>query len=125
MDMIQDYLDLVVYQKSYSTALFVHEMTKAFPKEEIYGITGQIRRAVLSIPLNIAEGYGKRESVAEFKRFLAMSKGSCNEVKVLLQFSKDLGYIDDDRCKKLIADYNEIGKMLHGLMTNWKQYGKG
>ena len=118
--MIQSYEDLDVYHKSYNSALRVHVMTKGFPKEEMFGISGQIKRAALSIPLNIAEGYGKRASAAEFKRFLAMSKGSCNEVLVLLQFSKDLGYIDENSCNALKAVYDEIGRMLYGLMTSWK-----
>ena len=118
--MIRNYDDIEVYRKSYDSALKVHEMTKGFPREEMYGLSSQIKRAALSIPLNIAEGYGKRESTAEFKRFLAMSKGSCNEVQVLLHFVKDLRYIDEGSHDKLTAAYDEIGKMLNGLIKNWK-----
>ncbi len=91
--MIRGYEDLVAYQKSYEMALRIHRITEKFPREERYGVSDQIRRASLSIPLNIAEGYGKKESAAEFKRFLAMSKGSSNEVTVLVKFCRDLGYI--------------------------------
>ena len=118
--MIRSYEDIEAYRKSYNSALKVYEVTKGFPKEEMYGISSQVKRAALSIPLNIAEGYGKRESAAEFKRYLAMSKGSCNEVQVLIRFTKDLGYIDDKNHDALIEAYDEIGKMLSGLIKNWK-----
>ena len=119
-EMIQDYEDLKVYQSSYALSLKVYELTKAMPKSEAYGMIGQARRASLSIPLNIAEGYGKRESAAEFRRYLMMAKGSCNEMKVIADFCKDLGYIDPKAHEELKNSYDEIGEMLHGLITKWK-----
>ena len=74
------YKELKVYKRSYKAAKAIYEMTVGFPNEERYGITNQLRRAALSIPLNIAEGYAKRESQEEFKRFLMMALGSSNEV---------------------------------------------
>ncbi len=71
-------------------------MTEGYPEEEKYGITSQMRRAAVSITLNISEGNAKRESASEFKRFLMMAMGSANEQSVLLEFSKDLGYIDEE-----------------------------
>ena len=118
--MIQGYEDIVAYQKSYELALRVYEMAKGLPKEEMFGLSSQIKRAALSIPLNIAEGYGKRASAAEFKRFLAMSKGSCNEVQVLLHFIRDMEYIDATRHDTLYAGYDEVGKILNGLIQSWK-----
>ena len=88
-------------------------MTERFPKDEMYGMTSQIRRAATSIPLNIAEGYAKRESQAEFKRYLMMALGSSDEIQVLLSFAKDLGYIDLETYEKSREVYKEIAKMLN------------
>ena len=118
--MIQDYEDLEVYQKSYKKALEIYEISKALPKDEAYGLTSQMKRAAISISLNIAEGYGKRRSAAEFKRFLTMAKGSCNEMKVIVDFCRDLEYISLKAHNELKASYDEIGKMLNGLINKWQ-----
>jgi len=118
--MIQSYEDISAYQKSYQLALKVYELAKKLPKEERYGLIDQIKRAALSIPLNIAEGYGKRSSVLDFKRFLSMSMGSCNEMLVLLHFTLDMQYIEQAEYEGLKAGYDEAAKMLHGLIKNWK-----
>ena len=118
--MIQNYEDLEVYRKSYKSALRSYAMSRKLPKEEMYGLASQVRRAALSVPLNIAEGYGKRESAAEFKRFLSMAKGSCDEMKVLADFMKDLGFIGEEEHRTVRGGYDEIGKMLYALMKKWK-----
>ena len=105
-----NYKDLKVYEKSYAAALEVYRLTKDFPKDETFGLVGQLKRAATSIPLNIAEGYGKRGSEAEFKRFLSMSLGSSDEMRVLINFSHDLGYIKEDVYQALSVKYDEIGK---------------
>ncbi len=110
------YKELKIYQKSYETAKEIYEKTKKFPREEIYGITSQIRRAALSIPLNITEGYAKRESQAEYKRFLTMAIGSSNEMQVLIDFTKDIGYINEEEHKELSEEYEEISRMLNGYI---------
>ena len=112
------YEDLKVYEKSYKSALSIYRMTERFPKEEIYGLTSQIRRAATSIPLNIAEGYAKRESQAEFKRYLTMALGSSDEMQVLLNFVKDLGYINLETYKKSREVYKEIAKMLNSMVRS-------
>ena len=76
MNCVSGYKELKVYKRSYKAAKAIYEMTRKYPEEEKYGITNQLRRASLSIPLNIAEGYAKRESQEEFKRFLMMALGS-------------------------------------------------
>ena len=106
------YKELQVYQKGYAAARSVYKITERYPKEEVYGIIGQMRRAAVSIPLNIAEGYAKKESQTEFGRFLDMAKGSANEMSVLIEISKDLGYIDKETYEKAIEAYEEIGRML-------------
>ena len=118
--MIQSFKDIKVYQRSYTVMIELYKKVQGFPKEELYGLTSQIKRASTSIPLNIAEGYGKRENANEFKRFLLMAIGSCDEMKVLLDISKDLGFIDSEFHRIKEQEYDEIGKMLRGLRNNWK-----
>ena len=110
------YRNLKVYEKSYRAGLSVYELTKGYPEEEKYGITSQMRRASVSIPLNIAEGYAKKSSQEEFKRFLLMAIGSANEMSVLLEYSKDLGYISPQKYEKAAKEYDEIGRMLSNLI---------
>ena len=118
--MITSYKDLEVYKESYSTALEMHKMTREYPEYEKYEMGGQLRRAAMSIPMNIAEGYGKKESILDFKRFLRMSLGSCNEVQVLLDFSKDLNYIRDEQHQIMWERYNVLGKRISTLIEKWK-----
>ena len=114
------YKELKVYKRSYKAAKAIYERTVGFPNEERYGITNQLRRAALSIPLNIAEGYAKRESQEEFKRFLMMALGSSNEVLVLIDFSKDVGYISGEKHSKAFAEYEEIASMLNSFIQSVK-----
>ena len=115
---VSGYKELKVYNRSYRAAKAIYEMTVRFPKEERYGITGQMRRASLSIPLNIAEGYAKRESQEEFRRFLLMAIGSSNEMLVLIDFSKDVGYISEEKHRKAFAEYEEIASMLNTFIRS-------
>ena len=115
---MKSYKDLLVYQRSYEQALLMYEFTKSFPREEQYGLASQIRRAAASIPLNIAEGYGKVEQGKELVRFLSMAKGSSAELEVLLSFSRDLGYISEDVYREAAATQEEVGKMLTGLIKS-------
>ena len=118
--MIESYKDLEVYQTSYMLALKIHQMTQKFPRHETYEIGSQIRRASISIPLNIAEGYGKKKSSKDFKRFLSMSLGSCNEMQVLLDFIKDLHYINENQYSILYEKYTVLGKRIYTLMEKWQ-----
>ncbi len=117
--MIKSYKDLEIYQTSYKLALNIHQLTQKFPKHETYEIGSQIRRASISIPLNIAEGYGKKKSTKDFIRFLAMALGSCNEMEVLLDFTKDLGYVSKEKYIKLYEEYNVLGRRIYALMEKW------
>ncbi len=118
--MIQSFRDLQVYEKSYKLSIEMYRYANTLPSEERYGLISQIKRASTSIPLNIAEGYGKRESAAEFKRYLLMAKGSCNEMQVLLDMSKDLRYMSEADHGSLAEAYDEIARMLSGLIAKWK-----
>ena len=109
---VKSYEELVVWQKAMLLAKRVYDVQKQLPKEEMYGLGDQIRRAVVSIPSNIAEGFG-RGSDAEFKRFLAIARGSLFEVKTQLQLAESLGYLRlDEEISSLI---DEVGKLLNGL----------
>ena len=118
---MSSFRDLAVYQRSYKASIEMYRIVRErFPKEEIFGLASQIKRASTSIPLNIAEGYGKRESINEVKRFLLMAIGSCDEMRVLIDMSRDLGFIDEHTHGYYEKEYDEIGKMLTGLRKNWK-----
>ena len=109
------YRDLIVWQKAMKLAKETYLLTKSFPKEELYGLTSQIRRCAISIPSNIAEGKG-RNSDKEFVRFLQISLGSVYELQTQLELSLELGYISniDDLLNLSI----EIEKMINALITN-------
>lgn len=118
------YRKLQIYERSYAAALAVYKMTQEFPRREQGGITDQMRRASVSIPLNIAEGYAKKESQKEFRRFLMMAVGSTDELRVLLDFAKDLGYVDEARHEKADKEYEEIKRMLTVFMRRIRENGK-
>ena len=118
--MIKGFKDLEVYQKAYSNSLEIHRLSLTFPKFELTELGSQIRRATKSIALNIAEGFGKNSSIEEFKRFLRMSRGSCDEVRVQLDYCKDLGYISEEQYSMLANEYESIGKMLTNMLKNWQ-----
>jgi four helix bundle protein len=118
--MIKSYRDLEVYQRAYNLALRVHRITLDFPKYETTELGGQLRRAALSIPINIGEGYGRKSSVADFKRFLIMALGSCDEVRIELDFAKDLGYIDEEKHEELTNEYIILGKQIRVLHEKWE-----
>ena len=111
---------LDVYRKSYELALSIYRFSETLPSDEKYGLISQMKRASLSVPLNIAEGYGKQSSGNEYKRFLSMAKGSCGEMMVLLNFLKDLGQLEETHHKKYCEKYEEIEKMLYGLIKTVK-----
>ncbi len=116
---MQDYKKLKVWEKSNKIALDVYSLTAEFPVEEKYGITSQIRRAVISIPTNIAEGTG-RGSNKDFNRFLHISMGSASEVDYLLLLAKDLKFFDQNVYSKISDDLFEVKKMLTGLIKKVK-----
>ena len=115
---VKSYKEMTVYKKAYRQALNVYELTKKFPKDEAYGLTSQIRRASVGIPLCIAEGYGKHETGKELLRFLSMARGSSAETEVLLDFAKDFGYISEAEHREAVELQEEVGRMLTGLMKS-------
>ena len=118
--MIKGYHDLEVYQKGYRLALDVHRMSKSFPNHEMYEIGSQLRRAAISIPLNIAEGYGRKKYKDDFKRFLINALGSCNEVSVLVDMIREIGYITEQQHRELKEEYDHLGRQINKLVQTWK-----
>ena len=113
---IKSFEDLRVYQQAYELVLKCHELTRTFPEYEKRELGSQIRRAAVSIPANIAEGYGRKNSAKEFKHFLRNALGSSNEMIVLLKISRDLGYLGE---VGIIEEYDTLGKQLFKLIERW------
>ena len=117
---VRSYRDLRIYQRSYETALEVHQLTLKFPAFERGELGSQLRRASKSVPINIAEGYGRKKSADDFRRFLVIALGSCDEVAVLIDFAHDLKYLDGKQYARLKALYEEIGKGINKTIQVWK-----
>lgn len=114
--MIRSHKDLIVYQLSMDLVIDVYRITKAFPKEELYGLTAQIKRACVSVPSNIAEGAGRRGK-AEFIRFLYIAMGSLSEVDTQLEIAGRLSFFEADEriLKKINLIKNMIAKLIKSL----------
>ena len=117
---IRTYHDLDVFREAYAGALDVSRLAKRFPAVEQYELARQHRRSARSIPANIVEGWGKRASAPEFKRYLQIAIGSCDETKMWLDLSKDEGYISENERKEARDRYNRIGAMLGSLWKQWR-----
>lgn len=110
---VQPFTDLKVWQHGHRLVLAIYRLTAAFPSDERFGITSQLRRAAVSVPTNIAEG-SKRLTDAEFARFLNIAEGSLVETQYLLMLSRDLSFAGAE-VDALLAKTTEAAKMLHGL----------
>jgi four helix bundle protein len=95
----------------------VYRCTQAFPKIETYGLTAQLRRAVISVPSNIAEGQG-RLSTGVFRQFLGNARGSLMEVETQILIARDLGYVDQNQSDSLLTNAAEVGRILNGLLAS-------
>ncbi|HYX70612.1 MAG TPA: four helix bundle protein [Terriglobales bacterium] len=113
----QSYRDLIAWQKSIDLVADIYRATQPFPKDELYGLVSQLRRAAVSVPSNIAEGQG-RKSQAEFRHFLHNSSGSLMEVETQLTIARRLGYITSDCESELLRRTNEIGRIINGLLSS-------
>ncbi len=113
---MKDFRDLVVWQKSHKLTLDVYDATRKFPKEELYGLVSQLRRACSSIPCNIAEGCGRRGN-GEFHKFLQIATGSASEVEYQLLLSHELGYLNSAEFIELSKAVVEVKRMLAGLIA--------
>lgn len=113
---MRNFRQLTVWQKAHQFTLAAYQASTCFPKEEIYGLTSQLRRAAISIPANIAEGYG-RGGDGELGHFLRIASGSANEVEYHLLLAHDLGYLEEDLYQQLEHDVIELKRMLVGFIN--------
>jgi four helix bundle protein len=118
---VKSYKDLVVWQKGIMLVDLVYAVTGKFPKEEMYGLTNQIRRAAVSIPANIAEGWG-RDSTKNYLQFLRISRGSLYEVETMLTISFNQKYLDETSLITLTDKISEVGRMLNTLIKKLTDY---
>lgn len=112
---MKDFRNLNVWQRAYQLTLDVYKATKRFPKEELYGLTSQVRRSAASIPANIAEGCG-RNGDAEFGRFLHIAMGSASELEFHLLLARDLDFLDESEHGSLSTQTIEVKRMLSALI---------
>jgi len=115
--------DLLAYQKSFSLAMKIFEITKLFPKEEMYSLTDQMRRSSRSIPANIAEAYRKRVYPRHFHSKLTDSDAENSETQVWLEFSLKCNYIDKSVYTELSNESNEVGKLINYMILNPEKFG--
>jgi four helix bundle protein len=111
------YRELIVWQKAMDLVVRLYQRTAHFPREEIYGLTNQLRRAVVSIPSNIAEGQA-RGTTKEFLHFLWIAKGSLAEVDTQILLADRLGYCDKTSANELLEQLAEVGRLLNGLQNS-------
>jgi four helix bundle protein len=114
--MIQSFRDLVVWQKGVDLTVRVYEVTKAFPRSEAFGLTSQIRRAVVSIPSNIAEG--KAAGGQNYPRHLRIALGSEAELQTQIELARRLGMVNDKIASELLQHASEVGRMLSALLKS-------
>ncbi len=115
--MLHGHKDLKVYQLAYKLAMDIFHRTRAFPPDERYSLTSQIRRSSRSVAANVAEGFRKRQYPNMFVSKLADSDAEAAETQVWLDFSHDCGYMSNEDHKHLTEGYEEIGRMLNGMVT--------
>lgn len=109
-DGVKDYSELIAYRKSYELVLQLYKATSSFPKDEMFGLTSQIRRAAVSIPSNIAEGYMR--GTKEYVQFLKIALGSAAELETQVSLSKDLGFLGEDESERLLHSLKEVLRLL-------------
>ena len=113
--LLESFDKLLVWQRAHSLVLKLYVVTNTFPKEEIWGLTSQIRRAAVSVPSNIVEGKA-RGSRKDFKRFLLIARGSLEEVKYQSLLAKELKYMNDEQYEEVAAMIDNVGRLLGGMI---------
>lgn len=111
--------DLLVWQKAMKFVTEIYRATEKFPKDEIYGLTAQMRRAAVSVPSNIAEGHG-RNSRREFRQFIGQARGSLTELETQIEIARDLAYAPAADASELLSQAGETARMLNGLRA-WSE----
>ena len=115
--MLKNYKELKVWQRAYQLCIEVYRVTKSFPKEEVYGLTSQIRRAAVSVPSNIAEGYGRR-TPGENIQALYVAYGSNCELETQILLSGDLGFVGGESSDRLRKDLGDVERLLKALIRS-------
>ena len=121
---MQSFRDLRVWRRAHEFVLEVYRISAEFPREEMFGLTSQLRRAATSVPANIAEG-AKRVGARDYARFQNIAEGSASETQYLLLLGQELGYVEASRIQAVLAESSEIMKMLAGLRRKVEQAGRG
>lgn len=113
---MNSYRDLIVWQKSIDLVTLIYKMTVSFPKEEKYSLASQLKRSAISVPSNIAEGYGRKYS-KDYSRFLQIARGSLFEMQTQIEISKNVGFVSSNDLKPIEGLCLEIEKMLNSLIS--------
>jgi four helix bundle protein len=121
--MVRSFRDLDVWKKSIRMAVLVYRLTDGFPREEIYGLSSQMRRAAVSISSNIAEGHG-RLSTREYRQFLGVARGSNFELQTQIEIARALGKGDSKLINEAEGLSHEVGKMIFGILGSIEDQGK-
>jgi four helix bundle protein len=119
MGEIKSYRDLIIWQKSVALVTKVYSVTNKLPSAEIYGLTNQVRRCAVSIPSNIAEGYG-RNSTGDYKRFLQIAVGSLYELQTQIEIAFNLMYVSKEQYNEIMSLSIEIDKMIYSIIQKLK-----
>ena len=115
MESVKSYRELIIWQKSMDLVTMIYKFTASYPREEMFGLTSQLRRAAVSIPANISEGQARNTS-GEFRQFLGIAYGSLAELETLTILSNNLNYLTTKNAEILLKNCSEIGKMINGLL---------
>lgn len=116
---VQSYRQLIAWQKAMVLVKHIYSLTKKFPREEIYGLTSQIRRAAVSVPSNIAEGEG-RDSTKEFRHHLSIAYGSLMEIETQILIAQSLNYLHSEETSLILEKTAEAGRLINGLSRSLK-----
>ena len=120
--MVRSVEDLEVFRRAYRLSLELHRISLELPRIEQFALADQLRRASKSICANLTEGFAKQShSAAEYRRYIVTAMGSSDETQLWLRYCVDLGYIDEERGKRWVADFAEISRMLRGLYASWSR----
>ena len=117
---VSHYQELIAWQKAMALVEEVYIATRTFPREEIYGLTSQLRRAAISVPSNIAEGQGRR-TTADFLRHLSIAYGSLLELETQVLIAARLNYLSNEKCNVVLKMAAEVGRLLNGLMSSLRR----
>jgi four helix bundle protein len=118
--MTKNYTDLIVWKKAMSLVTEIYRMTRELPKDELFGLTSQLRRAAVSIPSNIAEGQG-RLSKGEFRVFWGNARGSLSELETQILIARNLDFVSEIEATRLLEMAEEVGRTLNGLIASTKR----